>query len=111
MFRVTLKINKVFMEKLGAEIPRNIYKLLDEHIRKERKSAPLAQDEKAKIMQLIGKVWDQAEPMVSDIIKTTLFPFDEPGIAKGRDVIWSVKPVPRNPDYPLAIPTPKTPLL
>ena len=108
MFRATLKMNNVFVDNLGTQIPRDIQKFLDEHIRKERKSPPLKEDEKTKIMQLIGKVWDKAEPMVSDIVKTTLFPFDEPGIAEGRDVIWSVKPMPRNLDYPLAIPAPKT---
>ena len=108
MFRGTLKMNGVVIDNLGTKIPQVVQTLVDKHIRKERKSPPLGDGEKAKIREQVGKVWDKAEAIVSDILKTSLFPFDAPSIAEGRGILWSTKPLPRNPDYPYALPAPKT---
>jgi hypothetical protein len=45
--------------------------------------------------------------MVSDVLKTPLFPLDAANIAEGRDVIWSTKPLPRNSNYTYTLPAPK----
>ncbi|MCJ1478738.1 hypothetical protein MMC13_007422 [Lambiella insularis] len=108
MFRGTLKMNGSVIDNFGTKIPQEVQELVDKHIRKERKSPPLGNDDKAEIREKVGKVWDKAEPMVSDLLKTSLFPLDAPGIAEGRDIIWSTKPLPRNLDYPYALPAPKT---
>lgn len=108
MYRATLKMNGVFIDNFGTKIPRDVQELVTKHIRKERKSPRLGEDEKAKIIQQIEKIWDKAEPMVSDIITTPLFPLDASGIAEGRDIFWSTKPMSRSSDYPYTLPAPKT---
>ena len=108
MFRGTLKMNGVDIDNLGTKIPPEVQELVDRHVRKERKSPPLGSEDRDRIREQVGKVWDKAEPMVSDILKTPLFPLEAPGIAEGRDILWSTKPLPRNPDYPYGLPAPKT---
>ena len=108
MFRATLKMNGVVIDNFGTKIPQDVQELVNKHIRKERKSPRLAEDETARIIEQIEKLWDMAERMVSDIIETPLFPLDAPGIAEGRDTIWSIEPLPRSLDYPYALPAPKT---
>lgn len=108
LFRATLKMNGIVMDNLGTKIPREVQGLVDKHIRKERSSPRLGEDEKLRIIEQIGKIWDKAKLSVSDIIKTSLFPLDAPGIAEGRETPWSTKPLPRNSDYPYALPAPKT---
>ena len=107
MFRATLKMNLVVMDVLGNKIPQEVQEFVDKHIRKERSSPPLGNDEKARINEQIERGWNKAESMVADILKTSLFPLEAPDIAEGRDTLWSVKPLPRNPDYPYALPAPK----
>lgn len=108
MFRGTLKMNGVVIDSIGTKVPQEVQELVSKHIRKERKSPPLGDDEKARIREEVGKVWNKAESMVSDLLKTPLFPLDDPGIAEGRDILWSIKPLPRNLAYPYALPAPKT---
>lgn len=107
MFRATLKMNLVVMDVLGNKIPQEVQEFVDKHIRKERSSPPLGNDEKARINEQIERGWNKAESMVADILKTPLFPLEAPDIAEGRDTRWSAKPLPRNPDYPYALPAPK----
>ena len=107
MFRATLKMNGVVMDVLGNKIPLEVQEFVDKHIRKERSSPPLGSDEKARINEQIEQGWNKAESMVSDILKTPLFPLKAPDIAEGRDTLWSAKPLPRNSDYPYALPAPK----
>lgn len=107
MFRVTLKMNGVVMDTLGNRIPQEVRDFVDKHIRKERGSPPLGDDEKARINAQIERSWNKAEGMVADILKTPLFPLEAPDIAEGRDTLWSAKPLPRNPDFPYALPAPK----
>lgn len=101
-------MNGIIVGNTGMKIPQQVQELIDKHIRKERPSPRLEEDEKTTIIEGIGKIWDKAENMVSDIIKTSLFPFDAPGIAEGSNIAWTTKPLPRNPDYPYALPAPKT---
>ena len=107
MFRATLKMNGVVMDVLGNKIPQEVQEFVDKHIRKERSSPPLGSDEKARINEQIERGWNKAESMVADILKTPLFPLESPDIAEGRDTLWSAKPLPRNTDYPYALPSPK----
>ncbi|KAL9605379.1 MAG: hypothetical protein Q9179_001436 [Wetmoreana sp. 5 TL-2023] len=97
-------------DNFGIKIPREVYDLVIKHIRKERKSPRLDEEEKAGILRKIEVVWDSPEPRVSDIIAPPLFPFDDlnpaPSLAQSRGILWSSKPLPRNAECPLA--TPKT---
>lgn len=108
LFRSTLKRNGIFMDITGMKMPREVLEQVNQHIRKERLSPPLGNEEKLRIFQEVEKIWDKAEQMVSDIVKTPLFPLDAPGIAEGRDTLWSTKPLPNNPNSPYALPAPKT---
>lgn len=106
MYRGALKMNGVVIDNLGDDMPRDIQDLVTKHIRKSRTSPPLEEDTKASIRQKIKDVWDSPEPAVSDIITAPLFDLAHPALAVGREMLWSSRPLPRNPDYPLV--TPKT---
>ncbi|KAK0613031.1 hypothetical protein B0T17DRAFT_498741 [Bombardia bombarda] len=108
LYRGTLKMNGVVIDNFGTKIPRDVQELIDKHIWKERGSPPLGADEKASVMERIEDVWDSAEPTVSTILETNLFPLRALGIQEGGDTLWSTKPLPRNTDYPYALPAPKT---
>ena len=109
MYRGTLKMNGIHIDKFGTEIPQDVQDLVNKYIRKQRpeSSPPLGEAEKTKIRTVMGKVWEKAEAMVSEITKTDLFPLDHPDIAEGRDTLWSIQPVPRNSkSRPIATPKP-----
>lgn len=110
MYRRTVKMNGVIVDNWGTKIPRDVQDLVNKHIRKERKSPKLGEEEKVNILQKIDSVWDSPEPRVSDIIAPPLFPFDDlnlaASLAQGGKVLWSTKPLPRDNEYPLV--TPKT---
>ncbi len=107
LFRSTLGLNGVVVDNWGTEIPRDVQELVERHIRKARSSPPLSEDEKTRTIEVMKKVWDHGEAMVSDIVKAPLFPLDAPGIEEGRGTPWARKPIPHDPDQP-ALPTPKT---
>lgn len=109
MYRGTLKMNSIHIDKFGMEIPQDVQDLVDKYIRKQRpeSSPPLGEAEKTKIRTVMSKVWEKAEAMVSEITMTDLFPLDHPDIAEGRDTLWSIQPVPRNnKSRPIATPKP-----
>ncbi|KAF2254410.1 hypothetical protein BU26DRAFT_137709 [Trematosphaeria pertusa] len=106
MYRGSLKMNGIVIDKFGTEIPRDVEELVTKHVRKARTSPPLGEDKKASIRRKIEEVWDSPEPTVSDIITAPLFNLAHPALAPGRDILWSSKPLPRSTDYPLV--TPKT---
>lgn len=109
MYRGTLKMNGIHIDKFGREMPQDVQDFVNKYIRKQRpeSSPPLGEAEKTKIRTVMGNVWEKAEAMVSEITKTDLFPFDHPDIAEGRNTLWSIQPVPRNPkSRPIATPKP-----
>ncbi|KAI9783619.1 MAG: hypothetical protein M1816_001210 [Peltula sp. TS41687] len=108
LYRGTLRMNDIVVDDFGEMIPRDVQELVTKHIRKERKSPKLEDDQHATIKETIKEGWDSSEPMVSDIIKPPLFPVKDPYISEGRDTLWSTQPLPRNPDYTYALPAPKT---
>jgi len=108
LYRGTLKMNGVVIDNFGTKIPREVQELVTTHIRKERKSPPLGTDEKARVIERIEGIWNDAELTVSSILETSLFPLRVSGIKEGGDTIWSIKPLPRNSDYPYGLSTPKT---
>jgi hypothetical protein len=108
MYRGTLKMNGVVIDNFGTKIPREVQELVTTHIRKERKSPPLGTDEKARAIERIEEIWNDAEPTMSGILETSLFPFRVSGIKEGGDAIWSIKPLPRSCDYPYGLAAPKT---
>lgn len=107
LYRSTLRLNDILVDSLGAEVPHDLRALLDKYVWKKRESPPFGDAEKAQIIKVLGDIWDSAELVVSDIVKTALFPFDSSEIQEGRNTLWSLKPVPRNQDSPIAIPAPK----
>ncbi|KAL7899360.1 hypothetical protein HDV63DRAFT_373033 [Trichoderma sp. SZMC 28014] len=104
MYRGTLKMNGIIIDNFGTKIPRDVEELVAKHIRKQRTSPPLEEDKKASIRRQIQEIWDSSEPMISDIITAPLFELANPALAPGRHVLWSPKPLPQNPDYPLVTP-------
>ncbi len=106
LYRGALKMNGVVVDNFGTKIPHPVQELVTKHIRKERKSPRLGEDKQASIIRTIEEAWDTPEPTVSDIIAPPLFPITDPGLAQGRDILWSPKPLPQSSDYPLV--TPKT---
>ncbi len=108
LYRGTLRMNKVIIDDFGDQMPREVQELVTKHIRKERTSPRLEDDQYTTIKATIKEVWHSAEPKVSDIIKPPLFPIGDPNIAEGRDTLWSTQPLPRNPEYAYALPAPKT---
>ena len=108
LYRGTLAMNDVITDTFGDMIPPDVQRLITMHIRKERKSPKLEEDQKTTIKQTIKDVWDSPEPMVSDIITPPLFPVKHAEVSEGRDTLWSTTPLPRNPDYAYALPAPKT---
>ncbi len=93
LFRGTLKMNGIVVDNSGTKIPREVQELLDKHIRKERLSPRLGEDEETRTIEEMQKVWNNGEAMVSDIVKATLFPLDAPGIQEGRGTPCSTKPI------------------
>ena len=110
MYRGTLKMNKVMVDDHGTEIPREVEELVTRHIRKERTSPRLGDDEKASVLRKVRLVWNSPESRVTDIMALPLLPFGDlehaPSLAQGGDNLWSRTPLPRNVNYPLV--TPKT---
>lgn len=107
LYRGTLKMNGIIIDNFGKEIPPDVQELVNKHIWKNRDSPPLGTDENSTI-ERIEKIWDSAEPALSSILETLLFPLRAPGIQEGGDTLWSTKPLPRNPDYQYALRAPKT---
>ena len=108
LYRGTLAMNDVITDTFGDMIPHDVQRLITMHIRKERKSPKLEEDQRTAIKQTIKDVWDSPEPMVSDIITPPLFPVKHAEVSEERDTLWSTTPLPRNPDYTYALPAPKT---
>ena len=107
LFRSTLKMNYITMDVSGRQMTPEIKDFVATYIQKRRTSPELGDDDKARIVDKVEKVWDKAEPIVSDITTTAAFPVERAGIAEGRDTLWSDKPLPRNPEYSYALPAPK----
>lgn len=110
MYRGTLKMNGVIVDDLGIDIPQDVDELVTRHIRKERKSPRLGNDEKAGILRKVQLVWNSPESRVTDIMALPILPFGDleksPSLAQGGDILWTRTPLPPNDDYPLV--TPKT---
>lgn len=108
LYRGTLKMNNVIIDDFGDMMPPDVRQLVTVHVRKDRRSPKLEDDQKNPMKQTIREVWDSSEPMISDIIIPPLFPVKHHDIAEGRDTIWSTLPLPRNVNYAYALPAPKT---
>ena len=107
MFRGILKMHGIVIDDLGDQMPEEIQKFVDKHIRKERGSPPLGDDDRLKINEQLRKGWNEPEFVVADILSTSLFPINAPGVAEGRDLPWSTKPLPRNRGYTYSLSAPK----
>ncbi len=108
MFRSGLFRNGIIMDVSGRQKSSEIEELVDTHLRKRRSSPRLEQKERSAFVDQVIKVWDKAEPIVSDLTKSLAFPVERSGIAEGRDTLWSTKPLPSNPKYLFALPAPKS---
>ncbi|KAF2012550.1 hypothetical protein BU24DRAFT_425194 [Aaosphaeria arxii CBS 175.79] len=107
LFRSTLKMNGVHIDNFGTKTPKDIEELVTKHIRRKRDSPRLGSEERDEITSKIADSWDKPEPMVSDI-SSCLFPVDLKKVSQGGDTLWSTQPLPRNPEYPHGLVTPKT---
>lgn len=108
MFRGVQKANGLVIDNTGRKIPRDVQELVTKHLRKARDSARLSEEDVDQVLQSIMEVWDTPEPTMSDIIAPPLFPLSAAGLAQGRDILWSTKPLPRQSAYPYALPAPQT---
>ncbi len=107
IYRSTLSRNRIVIDNTGRQVSSAIKDLVETHIRKRRSSPRLEQEERFGVVDKVVKLWDKAEPTVSDITKTLAFPIERPGLAEGRDTTWSTKPLPTNPRYSYGLPAPK----
>lgn len=103
----TLKRNGVIIDQAGLNIPEEVKRLIDTHIRRKRDSPRLDHQDQAKIKNLVTKVWHKAETTVSEIIKSPLFDLEYPTLTEGGNTLWTKQPVPRNPNAPFPILIPK----
>ena len=108
MFRGVQKANGLVIDNTGRMIPRDVQELVTKHLRKARDSPRLSEEDVDQVLQSIEEVWDTPEPNMSDIIAPPLFPLSAAGLARGRDILWSTKPLPRKSAYPYGLPAPKT---
>ena len=104
LYRAALKMNGVVLDNFGTKMPRDVQEMVTKHMRKERKSPRIGDNEKTSILKTIEEAWDTPELTVSDIIAPPLFPVSDVGLAQGRDILWSPKPIPQSTDYPLVKP-------
>lgn len=107
IFRSGLFRNGIIIDFSGRQKSSEIENLVDTHLRKRRSSLRLKQEERFGFVDQVIKVWNKAEPIVSDITKFLAFPLERSGIAGGRDTLWSTKPLPSNSKYSFALPAPK----
>lgn len=110
MFRGLLRAYSIIIDNSGRRIPRAVQELVTKHIRKQRDSPRLGEEQVDAVIDLVGKVWDSAEPKVSDIVKGPLFPLEHDELEEGRDLLWSTLPIRGGgkSKYPYALPAPKT---
>jgi hypothetical protein len=104
LYRGALKMNAIVIDNSGRKIPDDVRDFVNKHIRKARTSPGLEEEEQDSIVKMIEEIWDSPEATISDIIKPPLFPITEPALAQGRDLLWSSRPLPQNPEYPLVKP-------
>lgn len=107
IFRSGLFRNGIVIDVSGRQKSSEIEKLVDTHLRKRRSSPQLEQKERFAFVDQVIKVWNKAEPIVSDVTKSLAFPVERSGIVEGRDTLWSTKPLPSNLKYSFALPAPK----
>ncbi|KAJ4286964.1 hypothetical protein N0V90_012844 [Kalmusia sp. IMI 367209] len=108
LYRRVLEINGVCTDDFGEKIPPDVQALISEHIRKARMSPKLDDGQKSEIREGIKAVWNCPDAMIADLIKPPLFPVRHLELAEGRDTPWSTTPLPRNPEYCMALAAPKT---
>ncbi|KAK2595524.1 hypothetical protein QQS21_006752 [Conoideocrella luteorostrata] len=107
-YRGTLKMNRIMLDDHGIEIPSDVEELITRHIRKERLSPMLNDDETDNILRKIRQVWNSPECTVTDIMALPLLPLHDvekyPSLLQGGNNFWSSTPLPRNDTYPLVTP-------
>ena len=110
MFRGLLRANGISIDNSGKKIPRAVQELVIKHIQRQRDSPKLGEEQVDKIIKLVEKVWDSAEPKVSDLVNGPLFPLEHDELEEGRDLLWSTLPIRQagKSKYPYALPAPKT---
>ena len=109
MFRAVLRAYGITIDNSGRRIPQVVQELVTKHIRKQRDSPRLGAEQVDTVINLVEQVWDSAEPKVSDIVRSPLFPLEHNELEEGRDLLWSTLPIRGGgkSKYPYALPAPK----
>ncbi|KAI9674972.1 MAG: hypothetical protein M1817_001378 [Caeruleum heppii] len=107
LYRSLIRNNNVILDPSGRRMPREIKDLLDVHILKGRDSPPLTDAEVFEVVDTAEDLLDSAESRATDLIGTKAFPVKRLGIAEGRNVQWTIDPLPTNSDYPHPLSAPK----
>ncbi|KAF2453123.1 hypothetical protein BDY21DRAFT_293690 [Lineolata rhizophorae] len=107
--RGLLRAYSITIDNSGRRIPWVVQELVTKHIRKQRDSSRLAEEQVDTVVSFVEEIWDSVEPKMSDIVKSPLFPLDHGELQEGRDLLWSTLPMRGGGQskYPYALPAPK----
>ncbi|KAL8729344.1 MAG: hypothetical protein Q9181_005042 [Wetmoreana brouardii] len=110
MFRGLLRAYGILMDVSGRRIPLAVQEMVTKHIRKQNDVLRLGEEQVDTVIKLVEKVWNSAEPKVSDIVRGPLFPLEHDELGEGRDLLWDTLPLRGGgqSNYPYALPAPKT---
>lgn len=106
-YRNILEHNGVRMDLTGDYISPTVQSLLDSQILKKRTSPPLPQNILRSTRMDMNQWGNSTENAYNQVMSSAMFPVRRPGLNLGGNSQWSTAALPPNPDFPIAISTPK----
>lgn len=82
------------MDFSGRQLPQKLRDYVNNHILKQRRSPQLEPEVVSKIIDTAEELADSSEGSTNKLLRTSMFPLDQPGITEGGNTPWNTIALP-----------------